>query len=77
MTNQYRGRDHASTSQAGRDSGELLYSEVHASKHDRDDVAEVYRSRGLRVAKGERVIRFDNVSITTYVLTARIKADPK
>jgi hypothetical protein len=61
----------ALTRSRGKPKGKLIAVEVKAEREDREELAVIYRSRGLKVEKFERIIHADNCSIWTYVLTAR------
>ncbi len=61
----------ALTRSRGKPKGKLIAVEVKAEREDREELAIIYRSRGLKVEKFERIIHVDNTSITTYILTAR------
>jgi hypothetical protein len=60
-----------------RPKGGLVHCGVYSDKRTRDDMAEDHRAMrksfgdGRVVQTGERTIRFDNVAITTYLLTVR------
>ena len=57
--------------------GELIWADVMPDKANRDEVAWSHRRNGKDVKTGERVVKFDNVSITTYTITVRNKVDPE
>ncbi len=58
---------------SGKVKGELIWVGVLSDKQHRDEMAQAHRRRGQHVTTGERVIRFDSVSITTYTITIRNK----
>lgn len=57
----------------GKIKGELIWVGVMPDKLNRDEMAQAHRRNGKHVTTGERVIRFDSVSITTYTITIRNK----
>lgn len=62
----------------GKIKGALIWVDIMQDKESRDEVAWAHRRNGRHVVTvGERVVRFDSVSITTYTITLREKVDPK
>lgn len=58
----------------GKRKGELIWADIMQDKESRDEVAWAWRRKGNKIVSvGERVVRFDNVSITTYTITIRNK----
>jgi len=76
---QFTARDYArgasdNATGRGKRKGELIWADVMADKEQRDGLAWAWRRKGGKVVSvGERVIKFDNVSITTYTITIRNK----
>lgn len=77
---------HVRTRGAMKRNGRMIFWHVYADKQTRDDTAADYRAIGKQtgdgrvVSVGTRVVKFDNVAITTYVLIVREKSsegDPK
>lgn len=61
--------------------GTMIFCHLYADKQTRDDEAADHRAIGKHkgdgrvVSVGTRVVKFDNVSITTHVLTVREKSN--
>jgi len=56
----------------GKPKGELIWAGIMDDKESRDEMARAHRREKRHVVTtGERVVKFDSVSITTYTITIR------